>query len=263
MSSSINSNQFTKLVATFSEGVEKYLPDSSEETQVVLESTPLFQISYASLKNFPYAYSAKEFGINDLGHMLKTRVIYIEATLLCLISAVHNLCFGLIYSALVVGTLGLYQNFRNSCKIHWIHMFHGLLSVGIGLLGTLLPYYGMAANAYLLYSIMESFKACYQKDISRKQREFVEFIQNMSIKYSSFFYDLWRSRVSWSEYEYIYRPSLKYIEGRIHSAQKMDDLWKLAKDIFDQWPKMGLVTDKSKEFAGARIESPAGHHHYV
>lgn len=263
MSSSVKAGEFSKLVASLREGLEKYLPDSSEEAQVVFESTALVQISYASVKNFAYAAYAKEFGINDLPHMISSRVTYIEATLICLVTAVHNLFFGIVYSALVVATLGLSQNFRNSCKLHWIQMTYGLLGAGIGIAGTLLPYVGMMANAYLLYSIMQSFKACYFKDNSRFERDFVEFIQQMAIKHSFFFYDLARSRVSLTEYLHVYEPSLKHIEGRIHSARRMDDLIQLIVDIFKQWPKVGLAPIKSKKFKTTQLGSPAGHHHYV
>lgn len=266
-SSSIGTSMFpneainiSKLIRSIKEGVKRYLPESSKWVVVLLDSTPIVHISLASLKNLPFAFLANEFAVNDLSHMLSSRITYIEATLLCLVSTICNIFFAIFYSGLVIASLGLSHNLNTSCRIHWINAAYGIASVGIGSVGSLFPSYGVGLNWIFLTSIVRTFLYSYEKDVSRFEKDLIRHVQSLASEHMYVIYDFFRTRVREGEFKGKYMPSLEHIESEIFSAKRMEHLLKLLSDIFKKWPEMTISPELEKK---QKLASPAAHHHYV
>ncbi|NGX60476.1 MAG: hypothetical protein KR126chlam3_01651 [Chlamydiae bacterium] len=240
MSSKVQFYALSGLMSSIREGMKKYLPESSDKGQIVLESSALLQVSYASLKNIPYEFLEKDFSLTQ---MLASRVTFLEAGLMSLASAVTNLFFAIVYTFLVVLTLGLSENLLARCKVHWMHMTYGFIMTGISACGVIRPYYGIGLNGLFLKSTVNATVRCYEKDLSRFQRPLINYIQKIAKQHSPVVHDFARSGKE-QRYQDYYKYSLEHIEGRIHSAKRMEDLTNLAVDVFRQWPKMGLLNQE-------------------
>ncbi|MDN3506669.1 MAG: hypothetical protein P0S96_05520 [Simkaniaceae bacterium] len=237
MSSEQSLTAFSGLLGSIREGLDKYLTESSDRGRVLGESSALFQVSSASLKNV--AYSFFEEGYSPL-QMLATRITFLEAGVMSLASTATNLFFALFYTALCVATLGIAFSLRTRCKIHWMHVAYGAVATAISACGVLSPYYGIGLNGYLLVNEIRAFKLCYQKDISRSERLLVEYVQQMAKDHWHVVRPFIKAKTEdLGKYEDQIRPSLDYIETKISHAARMEDLTKLASDIFYQWPKVG------------------------
>ena len=101
-------------------GIDRNLPASSGSAITILKSSALVNTSYTILKNLPYSLHASVFGVNDFPHVLSSRVSFLEGALISVASTVHNVFFALIYSALVLGTLGLSTTLASDCGEHWL-----------------------------------------------------------------------------------------------------------------------------------------------
>jgi|GEM_PF-3346710 len=236
MSSAQPLTVFSGLLGSIHEGLNKYLPESSDKGRVLAESSALFQLSSASLKNVAYAFFEKGFSPIQ---MLASRITFFEAGCMSLASTMVNLFIALVYTGLCVTTLGISFGLRSRCKIHWMHVMYGVVATAICACGVLSPYYGIGLNGYLVVSEIRAFKYCYQKDISRKERLLVEYVQQVAKDHRHIMKQFIEARTDRWIYDDQIQPALSHIEGRIHSAKRMKDLTTLASDIFYQWPKMG------------------------
>jgi hypothetical protein len=223
------------MLTSVHEGLDRYLPESSDKGRVLGESAALFQLSSASLKNVAYAFF--EDGFSPVG-MLASRVTFLESGVMCLVSTAMNVFFAVAYTGLVIATLGISFSLRTRCKLHWMHVAYGGVASAISACGVLSPYYGIGLNGYLFYYELQSFKQSYQKDISRKERHLVTYVQREMNKHRHFVYSFLKAKTDDWKYENKVRPSLEIIESRIDSAARMEDLTNLASDIFYQWPEV-------------------------
>ncbi|NGX46842.1 MAG: hypothetical protein K1000chlam3_00208 [Chlamydiae bacterium] len=258
MSSAVPFSAFSGLVASIQEGMREYLPESSGKGRVLAESSALVQVSYASLKNVSYVFLEKF----SLTKMLSSRVTFFEAGLMCLVSTITNLVSAIFYTVFTVLTLGLSSNLRTRCKIHWMHVMYGFISMGISTCGVVMPYYGIGLNGMFLISRIKTFQQYYETDISRKESKLVKYVQDMASKHSYVIYNFFRSREKDWDYNNIVEPSLNHIKDRIISAERMKDLTNLAWDIFRKWPKMESLKYSNKEDKQSTLGSPAAHDHY-
>lgn len=192
---------FSHLFHSVREGLGRYLPEASYEAHIILESSALVQLSYTSLKNVPFAFLAKEFDINTISHSLSTRVDFIEATLMCVVSLIYQLACTIFYTAAVVGTIGLSDHLNFRCSLHWTHATYAFISSGIGIVGVIYPYYGVGLNLMLLLSIWKSVKSCYDHDVYHFERPLIEKIRDIFQENKAFIYNTFRERVK-NEAEY-------------------------------------------------------------
>lgn len=254
---------FSSVASSLWEGVGKYLPESSDTAHIVSQSTALLQITYTTLKNLPYINFAPKFEINDVAHALSSRISYLEASLLCLASSVHNIFCAVVYTFFFIGSFGCSANINTTCRVHWVLCMYGILGMGIGFIGMAKPKYGMYLYIWLMSNILEAFKQGYQRDNIRSEREFVEYIQDMARKYSSFFHKFFQHNEE--NYKNFYKDSLIHIEARIHSARRTNDFIELIKDFRNEWPFMGSSSAKknSPQPLKKSLGSTAALHHYV
>ena len=259
-----NSSEVSLVFHSLRQRLARYLPESSERAQVILQSGALFQVSYATVKNIPYALLSKEMGTNDLSHFISARVTYIEATVMALASTVCNLAFAFFYTGLSIATLGLSDTFNFGTRMHWRHVTYGAVSTGIGAVGVLLPYYGAGLNLLFLQATLNIMKACYGHDVHLFERPLLKEIQDIARNYSTIIFNYTREKVKNDlSYQEVHKPSLEHIERKIHEAQRMEDLIDLALKVRQQWPRVGFseyteIPSNSSKQLGSR----AIHKHY-
>ena len=265
MSSPVSAG-FSLMFQSIREGIRNYLPASSTQTWDVLESSSILQITSATLKNLPYISYAKEFRIDDICHVISSRVTFIEASLMILVSLVHHLFFAVFYTGLIlIPPIGFSENIRASCRMHWSQIAYSCVSLGIGLVGVVVPYYGVGINVLFLNATWNSLIENYDRDVNLFERPLVLEIQKIFEKNSAFIYNSFRVRINdeW-RYKSYYKPSLEHIEKRLYSAKRMNDLISLVVDIKTQWPQVGFsVIPSVSDASAAKLGSPAAHDHYV
>lgn len=263
MSSIQDSTELSLIFHSLRQRLARYLPESSERSQVILQSSALFQVSYATLKSIPYAILSDDLGTNDFGHMLSTRITYIEAAVISLSSTVCNIAFALLYTALSFATLGLSTSMNFAMRKHWHHVTYALASTGIGLVGMVTPYYGAGLNVYLLYATLNMMKKCYGHDVHLFERPLLNELQDIARNYAPIAYNYTREKVKNDlRYQELLKPSLEYIERKIHTAERMDDLINLALEVRAQWPKVGFEDQTLPSSDSQKRTSRAIHKHY-
>ena len=257
-SKAIGPQGISKAYQAYEDILLRYLPESSGRAYRILESTALLQITYASLKNAPYAFAGSQLGIYDVCHMLSTRVTFMEASLLALASVVHNAFFTVVYLGLMVMTLGFSDHFVYCFSKHLNHTIDGLVAFGIGIVGVVTPYYGVGLTVMLLISKMKGFMKAYRDhDLYKFETDLLASIRDFVDKYQVYAYNLGHAAHKEHQYQTEIKPSLDYIKKKILIAGKMDDLLDLLIEIRDRWPKLNVAPVPVSK------SSPAAHQHYV
>ncbi|NGX37961.1 MAG: hypothetical protein K1000chlam2_01129 [Chlamydiae bacterium] len=257
-SNAIGTQDLSEVYHAYEDILQKYLPESSQRAYRIIESSALLQITYASLKNAPYALAGKQLGIYDLCHVLSSRVTFIEATLMALACVVHNVFFTLVYFGLSVGTLGFSEHFVYCFSKHLNHTIDGFCACGIGILGVVTPYYGVGLNVGLLMTKMKEFLKVYRDhDIYKFETDLLSSIRDFVDKYQIYAYKLCHATHKEHQYQTEIKPSLDYIKKKIHTAGTVDDLFNLLIEIRDRWPKLYEIPISVSK------NSPAARPHYV
>lgn len=278
--------------------MDRYLPNSSGRGWTILESSAIVQMFYTSLKNIPYAYLTPGENIAKLKDLyakvssgeltkipgalgsvvqevvssffqmvrspeaLESRVSYLEATLMAGVSTVHNLFFALLYTLLSSATLGFSKKLNFRCRLHWAHFTYGVVASGIGLVGVVSPFCGVALNLFHGFSLVRGFRKSYDHDVNLFERPLLQKIKEIVVKYRETIHAYTRAKVEDSRYVHFYRPSLWNIERRISVASRMDELYELIIDVRDQWPKVGVLEIQRSPLNTTKTGSPAAHDHY-
>lgn len=118
--------------------------------QGVLASSALLDVSTTSVKNIPYVFFSKEMEINDLTNFATARISFGEAALRSLVSAVYNLVFATVFTAVAVATLGQAKGVNNAMQKYWIHAGLGAASSAAATAGVIIPKAGVMATGGLL-----------------------------------------------------------------------------------------------------------------
>lgn len=263
MSSIENSTDLSLLFHSLRERLSRYLPESSERAQIIFDSSALLQVSNATIKNIPYAFLAKEMGLNDVSHMLSSRITYLEGALLTAVSTISNLFFALFYTGLSVATLGLSSSMNFGMRKHWHHVTYGAAATSVAALGVITPYYGAGLNVMLLLGSYNMLKECYGHDVHLFERPLLREIQEITRNYSPIIYNYTREKLKDDfRYQSEYKPSLDYIDGKIQSAKEMNDLVELIMKVRDQWPKIEIHDSSPATQTRKKTRSKAVHKHY-
>jgi hypothetical protein len=242
----VSSSDFSPMFHSIMEGISKYLPSSSLTVAEIMESSAMVQMTHATVRNIPYAFLAKEFGINDLCHALTSRVTFFEATLVCLVSLVHHVFFASVYTCLSLMTLGLSEHLNFTCKKHWAHLSYSLVGSGVGFVGVFYPYAGAGLHLkFLIYSVQQLQKS-YKFDVNLFERPLVREIQTICHNNFEVIRNFFHSRTDEWKFRNTYLPSIEEIERRVEKAQRMEDLLNLTVDIYRQWPYL----EKQKKWMG-------------
>ncbi len=229
----------TGLINKLNEGVRTYFPETSYNGRLIGECSALSQLTYTSIKNVPHAlFGAK--GVDGYSSWIASRITFLEAGCMCVVSMGINLIAALAYTVLNIGTLALFKGLRNRCKIHWMHSTYSVISTVIATVGVVKPRFGVGLNILLLMSIFKDSKTYYRKDADRFEGDFVRFVQETTKEFKSPIYEIFKLR-SKGNLEIVekQKSSLEYIEAKIHSAAKMSDLENLVIEIIWKWPKLG------------------------
>lgn len=290
---------FSPMVSELQDTMERYLPDSSERGRTILESSSIAQIYYASLKNVPYAYLSggemleklKELSskaqnleftqipkaiISVIGEAvcsffqmlitpeaLDSRITFVEATSMAVVSAVHNLFFAVIYTCFSVMTLGFSKKINLRCRIHWAHFVYGFVGSGIGILGVISPFCGVSLSLLHGVSILNGFRKSYARDVNLFERPFLEKIKIIVHEWRETIHSFTKTKVGIKSYnEDGFQTSLWKIEHRINIAKSMDDLYILIADVWNQWPKVGILDTPKIQTTPSLAGSPAAHDYY-
>ena len=248
-SNGIVSTGFSQIVPSLRKGLDNTLPASSGRAVTILKSSALVHATYTILKNLPYSFFASTVGVDDFPHMLSSRVSFLEGTLISLASTVYNLFFVVIYSALVLATLGLSQTLINDCSEHWMNSYYGLLFTGAGMASVVTPHYGTWLSLILFYYLGLSLKTDYESDIFHFERPLVDGVQgffgNKSNRELILNYEKDRWHKDNVKYKEEVEPSLNEIFKRIKEAGEeegrranLDDLINIAYEFFRKYPNM-------------------------
>lgn len=229
----------TGLINKLNEGVRTYLPETSYNGRLIGQCSSLSLLSFASIKNVPHALLGAK-GVDGYSSWISSRITFLEAGSMCVVSMGINLIAAISYTILNIGTLALFKGLRNRCKIHWMHSTYAVMSTVIATVGVVKPKFGVGLNVLLLMSILRDSKAHYRKDADRFEGDFVKFVQETTKEFKSSVYEIFKLR-SKGNLETLEKQkySLEYIEAKIHSASKMVDLENLVIEIIWKWPKMG------------------------
>ncbi len=173
MASSVQSSDAFPLVNQFREMLDNYVPESSSGAMVAVQSSALANTAYNIIRNLHYTFLAEHFGATDFAHFLSTRIAFLEGALISLATTVHNLFFAVMYTALVVGTLGVFQASVHHCNHHWMNSYYSFLTTGTALASVVTPYYGSYLSLALFGSILNSILQDYKNDISPNERQFL------------------------------------------------------------------------------------------
>jgi len=238
MSSKVAQNEFSPMMTSIRDGLERYLPEFSEKGVTVLRSSALAHTAFAILKNVHYSFFASAFGVNDLPHVLSSRVANVETALISAVSAVHNLFFAVFYTLLVVATLGLSYTVAAHCREHWVNGIYGVVTTSIGMVSVLTPYYGTGLNLLFFRSIWRSLMSDYQHDLNLFERPLLRKVKAIWKENRTLIFDFTRLKVGDLRFQNEFKPSLNHIEKKLYESEKMDNLVDLMVDIWRRFPKM-------------------------
>lgn len=247
----------TNIATSIRQWVESNFPNSSEEAQVMLESTALLQVSHASLKNIAYAFASKELGKNNLSHSLSSRLNYFEAVVASVASVAASLFLALLYTALVVASFGISKDLKFGCFKQWCHVKHGLYSCGIGLVGFAVPKYGIYLNVYLFIKELRVLKKAYKVDVNYNERKLLADIKKIFNDHRA---DLESLRY-WvgDRYDTEFNEFFNKFSKELKDVERMDQFVNLLLDSYRQFPHLR----NGAEIAPQNMrESPAAHHYY-
>ena len=118
-----------------------------------VDSGPLANVCLVSLKSAPYVLDPSNPVVSHFDNALSCRMRYLEAAVISMASAVHNVVFGLVFTALSVLTLGQVKPIVDQMRKHWIHTALATAASAIAFVGTVSPTLGVKANAAALFGI--------------------------------------------------------------------------------------------------------------
>ncbi len=114
-----------------------------------LDSSALMHTTLTSLKNAPYAL----LSVGAFDDALSCRLRYAESAFLSTASLVYNFVWGLLCTVGSVATLGQVPMLTNQMQKRWIHTALSVAGIGVSLIGTLSPEWGVKANGGALLAI--------------------------------------------------------------------------------------------------------------
>jgi len=216
MASSVNPIGFSTFVESCRDALDEYLPNSSSSSMEVLHSSALIHTAYNVLRNAPYSFKARDFSVNDLSHFLSSRISFLEATLVSAASTVHHLFFAVIYTMVIIATLGVAENLVRDCHHHWINFYYSFLTTNSGLVSVITPQYGsylsLGVFVYVLNSILNDYKL-----------EISQIDPGLYKRFKEIFNQYFAAICKWAEnfygnnqYEKEIRPSLYWLAEKIN-----------------------------------------------
>lgn len=220
MASSVQSSDAAPLVNQFRDMLNDYVPESSSGAMVAVHSSALAHTAYNIIRNLHYTFLSEHFGVKDFAHFLSTRITFLEGALISLASAVHNLFFAVMYTVLVVGTLGIFQTIVRHCNHHWVNSYYSFLTTGTALASVVTPYYGSYLSLGLFGSILNSILQDYKNDISPNERQFLEKIKKVFNDNYNFIRN-WVQGHYEDTFETELGPSLAWLHKKINEAKSI------------------------------------------
>ncbi|NGX45291.1 MAG: hypothetical protein K940chlam2_00437 [Chlamydiae bacterium] len=167
-------------LSSLKETMDRHLPLSSAKALIFLESTALQQTSLTTLENVIYISPiAGKLGVNDICHFLSARASYFESTLICVASLVNHIFWSVVYTALMIITLGLSSNINHCFKKHIYNIALSVSCVAINALGTLVPTFGAYANMGLIFFCYKMISWDYSDDLENFERPLIKEVQEI------------------------------------------------------------------------------------
>ena len=240
MVNKVQSGDFSPVLTSLKQGIQKYLPYSSSMGSKIFTSSALLQLSSASIENLPHVFLGKKMGNNMIWGFFSSRVTYLEAGLLSLASIIHNFVMAQIYTMAVICTLGLSDSLNFSCEKHWSHLGYGVIATGISTVGAVVPLGGIYLYSQWILRFVRSFKSNYQHDVNLFERQLIKEIKSIFKKHRPLIYKFTEARTEKHRFQAEFKPLLQYIEKQLKESKKMEDLVNLLFQIRDRFPKMGL-----------------------
>lgn len=230
--------------------VDEDLPRFSRDSFIMLDSSAFCSTLIATLKNVPFVALANELGVNDLCHYLSSRATYLEAACIALASTIHSVAMALIYSSLCILTLGLSDNINFACKKHLYHISYGLTSLGISLLGTLVPTLGVGAHIAFLKSCILKLKEDLQEEKQNCDKQLTGRLQKLYQHYQTQLDQILAHKIPFFNFErYVkeLRPIKVKLDKDVGNVSNLDELWESFKNFYNDFkvePKETLSCDE-------------------
>lgn len=136
-----------------------------------LDSSPLMNVSFASVKNVPYGFFGDNKLIQQFDNALSSRMRYAECAWMSTASLVYNCAFAVVFTAVTLLTLGQVKMLREQATKHWTHVALAVMSAVTATLGVLSPRIGIVVNGAMLYAVGFVIYQSAEGDVIAKLRQ--------------------------------------------------------------------------------------------
>jgi hypothetical protein len=183
-----------------------------------------------SLKNAPLAFFPNNSVTNTFDNQLSSRMRNFELAVMSTASLVYNVVFATVFSVLSLVTLGQVQALRDQMNKQWTHTALAAMSIVIGMVGTVSPYYGVLANggaialtAFGTYKITDSSLATNIPAVYQRYSQELKDAALASVNGNQAFYD---RRIA---------PLFNYLDRNLNDqVQDISDLFPIFGNALDQ-----------------------------
>lgn len=210
---------FSPLVTSVRELLQKSLVHSSSRVTLVFHSSALIHIAYNTIRNLPYSFEARNFVINDLSHFISSRVAFLEGALISIAATVHNLFFAIIYTGIAIVTFGLSENaLAKDRNYHWINAYYSFLSIFTAIASVISPKYGSYLNIGLFYYfVWKSILNDYSNDKVQEPQLLSDIKKIFNENYAT----IYNKAKSWYGKTFALQegPSLEWLKQKINEAE--------------------------------------------
>lgn len=223
-------NSFMKVV---DEDLTRFFRDS----YILLDSSALCTTTLTTLKNLPFIAIGNKLGMDDLCHYISSRASYLETLLINLASTIYSIAFAIIYSSLLVLTLGLSDKINFATKKHLYQIYYGATFLGISLLGTLVPTIGAVANVGFLHFSIKGLQHELDQEQRSSQMRLLGRIKTLYEHYKTELDAFLYTTFSPKRYVTEFRPLKAKLDQGVKSAQGLEDLWDVSKSTYLEFIK--------------------------
>lgn len=185
-----NFRTFTPLITNAQDKAKRYLPSLSSKAITILESTATIQIILTTCKTLSYVTTPNELNINNFYLFLRTRIHYLELSLLCTAGLVHTANLGILNLIFFVICGGLNlgfnresdQNISYSLQKYCQQTLHYIAGIAIGLLGVMTPSLGILLTELFLRYLKDGLVDDCKRDFENLEYPLLAEIKRLLIK---------------------------------------------------------------------------------
>lgn len=210
---------FSPLVTSVRDLLHQRLEGSSSRAMVVVHSSALIHTAYNTIRNLHYSFLANHFGVNDVPHVLSSRVAFIEGALVSLASTIHNLFFAIVYTAIGILTFGLSGNaIAKDRDHHWSNAYYSFLSIITAIVSIVTPKYGSYLSIGLFIYVLRSILNDYSKEIGSQETQLLGDLKDI---FNAHYKSIYNKAKGWYGKTFAVQegPSLEWLRQQINKAE--------------------------------------------